>query len=280
MSEKFLICTDLDRTLLPNGQQYESPLAASRFKNLVSQDNIFLTYVSGRHKALILDAINDYDIPFPDYAIGDVGTTIYEIKNNNWASWQAWQDEIAPDWNNHAGDEIHAWLKDLEELRLQEEAKQNRFKLSYYASPTIDVAALLAIIEQRLKERHIKANLVWSIDETTNTGLLDILPVSANKLHAIRFLMQEKGFSHDHCIFAGDSGNDLEVMCSDIASVLVNNATDEVKKQAINMAQANNTSEQLYLAQGNFLGMNGNYAAGILEGLAHYHPQLLSFMES
>lgn len=279
MPESFLICTDLDRTLLPNGEQSESPLAATRFKQLVSRDNIFLTYVSGRHKTLIVDAINDYNIPTPDYAIGDVGTTIYEIKNNNWTSWQAWQDEIAPDWNKHTGEEIHAWLTDLTELRLQEAAKQNRFKLSYYASPAINISSLLAIIEQRLKENHVKANLVWSIDETTDTGLLDILPVSANKLHAIRFLMQKKGFTLDHCIFAGDSGNDLEVMCSDISAVLVNNATDDVKRKATQMAQANGTTEQLYLAQGNFLGMNGNYAAGILEGLAHYHPQLLPLME-
>ncbi|MEJ2141773.1 MAG: HAD-IIB family hydrolase [Gammaproteobacteria bacterium] len=280
MPEKFLVCTDLDRTLLPNGEQNESPQAASRFKQLVSRNNVFLTYVSGRHKALILDAINDYHIPLPDYAIGDVGTTIYEIKNNNWTSWQAWQDEIAPDWNNHTGEEIHTWLTDLAELRLQEKEKQNRFKLSYYALPTINVSSLLAVVEQRLKENHVKANLVWSIDETTDTGLLDILPISANKLHAIRFLLKEKGFTQDHCIFAGDSGNDLEVMCSDIPSVLVNNATDDVKGQAIQMAQANGTYEQLYLAQGNFLGMNGNYAAGILEGLAHYHPQLLPFIES
>lgn len=280
MPENFLICTDLDRTLIPNGDQDESPLAAPRIHQLVAQDNIFLAYVSGRHKALILDAINHYHLPIPDYAIGDVGTTIYEIQNNNWTSWQAWQDEIAPDWHNYSGEDIHGWLDDLHELRLQEPEKQNRFKLSYYASPGIDVASLLSVIKQRLKEKHVRANLVWSIDETTNTGLLDILPVSANKLHAIRFLMQEKGFSLDHCLFAGDSGNDLEVLCSDIPAVLVNNATAEVKQQAIQMANSQGFPNQLYLASGDFLGMNGNYAAGILEGLAHYHPQLLHLMES
>jgi hypothetical protein len=29
----------------------------------------------------------------------------------------------------------------------------------------------------------------------------------------------------------------------------------------------------LYVAKGNLLGMNGNYSAGILEGLVHYHPE-------
>ena len=30
--------------------------------------------------------------------------------------------------------------------------------------------------------------------------------------------------------------------------------------------------------RGNFYGMNGNYSAGILEGIAHYHPDLVSWM--
>ena len=135
-------------------------------------------------------------------------------------------------------------------------------------------------IEQRIKDRHIKANLIWSVDETTHTGLLDILPASANKLHAIHFLLEQKGFATDHCLFAGDSGNDLEVLCSDIPSVLVNNATDDVKKQALQMASTQATTDKLYLAKGEFLGMNGNYAAGILEGLAHYQPQLLSLVDT
>jgi hypothetical protein len=32
--------------------------------------------------------------------------------------------------------------------------------------------------------------------------------------------------------------------------------------------------DTLYVAQGGYLGMNGNYSAGILEGLAHYWPEV------
>jgi hypothetical protein len=35
-------------------------------------------------------------------------------------------------------------------------------------------------------------------------------------------------------------------------------------------------SARLYIARGGFRGMNGNYSAGILEGIAHYHPALLT----
>ncbi len=30
---------------------------------------------------------------------------------------------------------------------------------------------------------------------------------------------------------------------------------------------------RLYLPRGNFLGMNGNYTAGVLEGLSHFFPE-------
>jgi hypothetical protein len=39
------------------------------------------------------------------------------------------------------------------------------------------------------------------------------------------------------------------------------------------------TITALYLAQGGFLGMNGNYSAGILEGIAHYHPETQLWMK-
>ena len=107
MSEDVIICTDLDRTLMPNGNQVESTQARPRLRQLVTNENIFLAYVSGRHKALVLDAIKEYNLPIPDYVIGDVGTTIYETKSNNWSLWQAWQDEIASDWDNYTGEDIH-----------------------------------------------------------------------------------------------------------------------------------------------------------------------------
>jgi sucrose-6-phosphatase len=30
---------------------------------------------------------------------------------------------------------------------------------------------------------------------------------------------------------------------------------------------------RLYLPEGNFWGMNGNYAAGVMEGLVHFIPE-------
>jgi len=91
--------------------------------------------------------------------------------------------------------------------------------------------------------------------------------------------MIEKGYSLNNTLFAGDSGNDLPVLTSPIHSVLVANATREVREQALQMATEQGTQNALYLARGTLLGMNGNYSAGILEGCVHYLPATLAWIE-
>ena len=50
---RLMLCTDLDRTLLPNAAQPESPSARASFARLVSHAAISLVYVTGRHRALV-----------------------------------------------------------------------------------------------------------------------------------------------------------------------------------------------------------------------------------
>jgi hydroxymethylpyrimidine pyrophosphatase-like HAD family hydrolase len=120
VSERILICTDLDRTLLPNGTQPESPHTRERFRNLVARPEISLAYVSGRHRELVLAAIEEYQLPFPEYVIGDVGTSIYSIENNQWHLWNSWHKEIGVSWHGMTHDALGALFADLELLRLQE----------------------------------------------------------------------------------------------------------------------------------------------------------------
>lgn len=279
MTERILICTDLDRTLLPNGSAPESTQARPLFSALVARPEITLAYVSGRHKALIKDAITEFDLPQADFVIGDVGTTIYAVSAKGWQEWPQWADEIAPDWlgKNHA--ELHGLFEQLPELTLQENAKQNRFKLSYYLPLDIDLTILLANMRSILAAHSIKAELIYSVDEPEHIGLLDVLPASATKFHAVEFLMQQLGIGLDHTVFAGDSGNDLPVMTSAVKSVLVANASAAVREEAKQLAESHHTESALYLAQGGFMGMNGNYSAGILEGVAHYLPHTQQWMK-
>lgn len=273
MNRKILLCTDLDRTLLPNGAQLESPSARQRFTALVARPEVTLAYVTGRHQALVRQAIDEYSLPIPNYVVADVGTTIYEIVGSEWQSWNGWNEEVAPDWADLNHGQILELFADFSALRLQEPSKQAIHKLSYYVSLDIDHTDLIDKMQALLQKQDVAASLVWSVDETTATGLLDVLPERATKLHAVQFLMQQKGFALADTLFAGDSGNDLPVLTSPLHSVLVANATDEVRKQAEQEAKEGKTIDALYIAAGSFHEMNGNYSAGILEGLAHFIPE-------
>ena len=279
MSIKLLLCTDLDRTLIPNGPQTESAGAREAFNHLVAYPGVTLVYVTGRDRRLVEEAVSEYRLPQPAYVIADVGSTIYRSEQGGWRQLGAWDEHIAPDWAGAAHDDMHALFSDLPQLTLQEASKQNAFKLSYYVPPGIDHHALMADMHAILLERHIRANLIWSVDELAATGLLDVLPARASKRHAIEFLMDALDFELANTVFAGDSGNDLSVITSPIRSVLVANAGSEVRNEALQQALNMGQCDALYLARGGFLGMNGNYSAGILEGVAHYIPETETLFE-
>ncbi len=268
--KRYLLCTDLDRTLIPNGIQPESPMAKERFTRLIECEPMMLAYVSGRHRALIEQAIADFDLPQPDFVIADVGASIYEIESSHWLPSDRWEQQVTRGWNGWTHNEIYQSLSVFPTLRLQEQEKQSTHKLSFYVTLDMDVRNLINEIKIHLQFSGIKANLIWSIDEAAHVGLLDILPATANKLHAICFLMQDYGFSRMNTLFAGDSGNDLDVLLSDeVPSILVANADEDIKERLMN-----SNPDFLYIAKGDFLKMNGNYRAGILEGIAHYWPEV------
>jgi HAD superfamily hydrolase (TIGR01484 family) len=279
MSKRILICTDLDRTLLPNGKQPESPGALAAFTRLVSRPEVILAYVSGRHRELVEEAIRNYELPLPDWVIGDVGTTIYQVRAGAWLHWTEWEQDVSADWRGLTASDLRPLFSDLQSLRLQEESKQNRYKLSYYLALPADILALKKEMSKRLNLARLAASLIYSVDEADSTGLLDVLPALATKLHAVEFLMQHQGFDYTNTVFAGDSGNDLPVLASAVPSVLVANADCDVVEQAKTQALQQGTMAALYRAQGGFLGMNGNYSAGILEGIAHYHSDIRLWME-
>lgn len=279
MAKRILICTDLDRTLIANGSQSESPGARDAFLRLVSRPEVTLAYVSGRHRELVEEAMREYRLPMPDWVIGDVGTTIYRAGRGAWRHWSEWEADIAADWRGMTAKDLRPLFNDLPVLRLQEEAKQNRFKLSYYLPAQCVVEALKQEMALRLDAQHLACSLIYSVDEASATGLLDVLPARATKLHAVEFLMQRQGFEVHDTVFAGDSGNDLPVIVSRIQSVLVANADPAVVEQAQALVSQQGNLDAFYLARGGFLGMNGNYSAGILEGVAHYLPETRAWME-
>jgi sucrose-6F-phosphate phosphohydrolase len=280
MSACLLLCTDLDRTLLPNGEQPESPQARTLFARLAARPGVTLVYVTGRHRALVQAALDEYQLPRPAHVIADVGTTIYDVGPVAWQHNHNWQVEIASDWAGTTHAQLVELFAGMTQLQLQEPEKQNDFKLSYYLALDVDRLTLMARMQALLQDRGVHASLIWSIDDLQQVGLLDVLPAGATKLHALDFLRDRLGFSLAETLFAGDSGNDLPVLASNIPAVLVANASEAVRTAALQQAEAQGHRAALYLAHGGFRAMNGNYSAGILEGLAHFLPASLGFLDS
>ena len=287
---KPLLCSDLDRTLVPNGRVPESSVARALLRTLVERQILDVCYVSGRSIPLIREAIQEFSLPIPQVVIGDVGATIADVNTDTdtdidkpWPTWSAWHEHLAEDWQ---GRDAWALLGVLEPLtarlgiRPQEDAHQNTFKLSYYTPNPFDKTQL-EVLEDDLQQHGFASRLIWSVDEATNTGLLDVLPARASKFHAIEFFLARHPLGQQHpldsVVFAGDSGNDLAALTSHLNAVLVANAAADVREQAQHDVEDKQT---LYLARGDFLGLNGNYSAGVLEGLAHYHPDLRNVMQT
>ncbi len=274
---RLLLCTDLDRTLLPNGPQSESPDARLRFAALAARPEVMLGFVTGRHRELVEQAIANYRLPVPDYVIADVGTTLLRVEDGAWRVDDAWRGRLALDWSGHARDEVRRLLGEFADLRPQPADRQGEFKLSFFLPLYRDADALLADIERQLAASGLAARAIYSVDEPNGIGLVDILPASASKRHAIEFLAAELGFAPDEMLFAGDSGNDLDVLASPVPAVLVANANDAVRAAAIARSGEDGQRDRLHVASGGLLGMNGNYAAGILEGVAHFHPEAIAW---
>jgi sucrose-6F-phosphate phosphohydrolase len=278
MNGAILICTDLDRTLLPNGNQPESHDARRRFACFAAREEVTLAYVTGRHLALVEKAIANYVLPRPDFVIADVGTSLYESAGDCWRRRDDWDEQFASEWGGMDHTAIRLLFADLIELQLQGAARQSRYKISFYVPLYTDKHTLLPAMQQRLERHRVRASLIWSIDDPAGIALLDIVPESATKFHAIEYLMRREGFAPENTVFAGDSGNDLPVLSSSLLTILVANATGDVREEALQLSAARGTSDSLYLAKGDFMGMNGNYSAGILEGVAHFLPQTRAWM--
>ncbi|MCW5203093.1 MAG: HAD-IIB family hydrolase [Candidatus Electrothrix communis] len=273
---KLLVCTDLDRTLLPNGPQAESPEARPAFAALAENPRVCIVYVTGRSIRLTEEAIEEFQVPFPDVLIADVGTSICHRAQGKWQHDRDWDALLSREWSR-ANNGLPGLLLELPGLEMQEEEKQTRFKLSYYVDADVDRQRLARSINSILAQQEIRASLIWSHDEVTDQELLDILPAGADKYQALQFLRRQLGYHPDEMLFSGDSGNDLEVLTSEIPAVLVANARQEVAEKARMMAIIAGNGASLYLARGGFQGMNGCYSAGILEGVAHYYPEIFQY---
>lgn len=262
-----ILATDLDRTLLPNGSWKSDAGAVDRFNRLTEEHGVCVVYVTGRNLKLTEEAILEYGVRYPDFLVGDVGTSIRKYENGAWTfddGWVAHVRRSSPRWDAAAIRNAIAGVDGIDE---QEAEHLNEFKQSYYVDHGKN-DEILGKIDELIKGRFDEV-IIYSHDSVEDKGLLDFLPESATKQTALEYVSEELGVGKKDVVFCGDSGNDIFPLTAGFCGVLVRNADDQLVKN-VKIAMGENSDLKVYFAKGDFMGLNGYYTSGVIEGAYHY----------
>ena len=262
-----ILATDLDRTLLPNGHWENDSDAISLFNELTEVNNVLVIYVTGRNLALTENAIEEYGVRYPDILCGDVGTSIRRYENGKWTFDNGWVElvkEESPRWDALS---IRASVAEIDGLREQESEHLNQFKQSYYVEHK-KKDQVLKEVDERIKGKFDEV-IVYSYDSLDGKGLLDFLPASATKQTALEYVAEEFGAAYKDVVFCGDSGNDIDPLTAEFRGVLVRNADHQLVEN-VTKAMHENPGLDIYFSKGEFMGLNGYYTSGVIEGAYHY----------
>jgi len=263
-----VVATDLDRTLLPNGrQEYDGSMPA--FCRMIKKENLKLIYVTGRNLRLVKEAVAEFKTPWPDFIVAEVGTKLYSRNNGRFVEDSEWIRRIRSVTRNWNIDHFQERLSSIKGLRIQEKDKQNEFKLSYYVDESEGSSQLVRKVTEIIKRLSKDATVVYSVNETQNVRLLDILPRSATKLTGLEYIRKRLRLKKQDIIYCGDSGNDTLPLTFGYKSILVRNAIPEVKNTVREISQQKGILDNLYIAKG-CKKLNGHYVSGIIEGLIKF----------
>ena len=233
-----LLITDIDNTLIGDDDSLYQLL------DLLDKHRRELAWgvATGRSLGLTLDAMTEYNIPMPDILICSVGTEMYYGPDLRLDT--GWQQHISHKWKPEF---IKEMLAQFDFLVSQEAEGQRSHKISYYLENKDD---RLQQIQQALNERKLRCQVIYSHNQ-----FLDILPHRASKGKAVNYLRFKYDFLPRHIMVAGDSGNDADMLQGNTRGLIVGNHSEELAYLK--------DAPRVYFSQ-------GEYAAGIIEGLQHY----------
>ncbi len=240
-AEHFLIC-DIDGTLVDGKDKH----GLDELRDWIRQhrDSVVFGLASGRNVEITKKAIEHYELPSPDVIICSVGSEIY------------YTDKLLPDagWESHIDyqwkrSELQKTLTKFPGIRLQEDAAQWKFKLSYYVDDTFNEDTL-ADLHKFLHDHKLHASVIL-----TENKLLDFLPHRASKGNAVKYLSYKWKKPLERFITAGNSGNDIDMLTGKAKGIVVANYSAEL--------------EELKGTKGIFFSSRP-LSEGILEGIRHY----------
>jgi len=240
-SRKFVLATDLDGTFLGGSDEDRRRLYGWIEDN---RDTVGLIFVTGRDPKFIGDLCRDRGVPWPDYAVGDVGTTIATVSpETGVAPIEHLEAEIAAQWGN-AGDIVRARLDGHPGLTLQ--PTDFRYRVSYdIDADSFDASAWDIVLEMGFQPL------------ISDNKFFDVLPDGISKGPSLRRLVEHLAIAPERVLCAGDTLNDLSMLECGLPAVAVGNSEPELVKRVAHL-------EHLHMAQ-------AHGAAGILEAIRAFN---------
>lgn len=207
----FVLATDLDGTFL-GGSLAERRALYDWIEG--HRDEIGLVFVTGRDPRFIEGlCAGDEGLaaPWPDYVIGDVGTTIAEVLPPNEGSRirpiPALETEISDAWADK-GQIVRAALDGHPGLEIQQ--TEFRYRVSYHFDPK----TYCSTAEQKVSRLGLD-HLI------SDDRYFDVLPRGISKGPSLRRLVDHLGVAPGRVLAAGDTLNDLSMLESGLKAVAV-----------------------------------------------------------
>ena len=254
-----ILATDLDGTLIPMDGCSRNATDLAELARQLAESQVPLVFVTGRHLQSTLRAISQFRLPTPDWIVADVGTSIYERDGaDGWKLLDGYAQHLQTSLNDMPLEKVRFALRDFDELTLQAEEKQGRFKLSYYSSRD-QVHEVAKRLQTKLNGLAVPYGVTSSLDPFTTHGLIDVLPQAASKGAALSWWAERQQIPLSSIVYAGDSGNDLAALVAGFRSIVVANAEPDLVK-AVERAHASaGWDGRLFIAE-------GHATSGVLQG--------------
>jgi len=211
---RFVLATDLDGTFLGG-----SSVARRALYDWIEahREAIGLVFVTGRDPRFIEGLCAGREgmpVPWPDYVIGDVGTTIAEVMPPDMGQRirpiPALEAAISEAWADKS-ETVRGVLDGHPGLAVQE--TEFRYRVSYHFDPK----AYCPTAEKKVAR--------LGLDHLISDGrYFDVLPKGVSKGPSLRRLIDHLGIPPDRVLAAGDTLNDLSMLEAGLKAVAVGGA--------------------------------------------------------
>ncbi|SEA11781.1 HAD family hydrolase [Rubrimonas cliftonensis] len=231
------LATDLDGTFLGGTDDHRRALYDAIEAR---RGRLGLIFVTGRDPEFIEELCGDGFVPWPEYVVGDVGTTIAQVVDRRVRPIAELETEIAGAWGD-AGAVVREKLDGAAGLKLQ--PTPFRHRVSYDFFPDAYDGAAQRIVEGLGHDWLISADRYF-----------DVLPKGVSKGPSLVRLADWLNLPRDRVLAAGDTLNDLSMLAIGVPAVAVGGSEPALLERL-------NGLDHVHFAEG--VG-----AAGVAEALA------------